>query len=235
MNKTIVITGGSKGIGKSIALKFAQENFDIYTCSRNQDDLLKLKNELNSLNQNITLYTLNCDLSTKDGCNGFINFINDNTKKIDILVNNVGTFIPGKLIEEDDSALEKMIDINLYSNYWITKGLIKLMTNYREGHIFNICSIASKVAYANGGSYCISKFALYGMSQCLREELKDFDVKVTAVLPGAVRTGSWDGTTLPDERFIIPDDVSNSIFSAYDTSKGATIEEIIIRPQLGDI
>ena len=235
MNKTIVITGGSKGIGKSIALKFAQENFDIYTCSRNQDDLLKLKNELNSLNQNITLYTLNCDLSTKDGCNGFINFINDNTKKIDILVNNVGTFIPGKLIEEDDSALEKMIDINLYSNYWITKGLIKLMTNYREGHIFNICSIASKVAYANGGSYCISKFALYGMSQCLREELKDFDVKVTAVLPGAVRTGSWDGTTLPDERFIIPDDVSNSIFSAYNTSKGATIEEIIIRPQLGDI
>ncbi|MBI95212.1 MAG: short-chain dehydrogenase [Flammeovirgaceae bacterium] len=235
MNKTIVITGGSKGIGKSIALKFAQENFDIYTCSRNQDDLLKLKNELNSLNQNITLYTLKCDLSTKDGCNGFINFINDNTKKIDILVNNVGTFIPGKLIEEDDSALEKMIDINLYSNYWITKGLIKLMTNYREGHIFNICSIASKVAYANGGSYCISKFALYGMSQCLREELKDFDVKVTAVLPGAVRTGSWDGTTLPDERFIIPDDVSNSIFSAYNTSKGATIEEIIIRPQLGDI
>ena len=235
MNKTIVITGGSKGIGKSIALKFAQENFDIYTCSRNQDDLLKLKNELNSLNQNITLYTFSCDLSTKDGCNSFINFINDNTKKIDILVNNVGTFIPGKLIEEDDSALEKMIDINLYSNYWITKGLIKLMTNYREGHIFNICSIASKVAYANGGSYCISKFALYGMSQCLREELKDFDVKVTAVLPGAVRTGSWDGTTLPDERFIVPDDVSNSIFSAYDTSKGATIEEIIIRPQLGDI
>ena len=235
MNKTIVITGGSKGIGKSIALKFAQENFDIYTCSRNQDDLLKLKNELNSLNQNITLYTFSCDLSTKDGCNSFINFINDNTKKIDILVNNVGTFIPGKLIEEDDSALEKMIDINLYSNYWITKGLINLMTNYREGHIFNICSIASKVAYANGGSYCISKFALYGMSQCLREELKDFDVKVTAVLPGAVRTGSWDGTTLPDERFIIPDDVSNSIFSAYDTSKGATIEEIIIRPQLGDI
>ena len=128
-----------------------------------------------------------------------------------------------------------MIDINLYSNYWITKGLINLMTNFREGHIFNICSIASKVAYANGGSYCISKFALYGMSQCLREELKDFDVKVTAVLPGAVRTGSWDGTTLPDERFIIPEDVSNSIFSAYNTSKGATIEEIIIRPQLGDI
>ena len=151
------------------------------------------------------------------------------------MVNNVGTFIPGKLIEEEDSALEQMININLYSNYWVTKGLVNLMTNKKEGHIFNMCSIASKVAYANGGSYCISKFAFYGMSQCLREELKDFNIKVTSVLPGAVRTGSWDGTLLPDDRFIKPDDVSSSIYSAYNTSKGATIEEIIIRPQLGDI
>ena len=98
-----------------------------------------------------------------------------------------------------------------------------------------MCSIASKIAYENGGSYCISKFALYGMSQCLREELKIFSVKVTSVLPGATRTGSWDGTLLPDDRFIKPDDVSKSIYSAYNTSKGATIEEIIIRPQLGDI
>ena len=69
----------------------------------------------------------------------------------------------------------------------------------------------------------------------MREELKDFNIKVTSVLPGAVRTGSWDGTLLPDDRFIKPDDVSSSIYSAYNTSKGATIEEIIIRPQLGDI
>ena len=144
-------------------------------------------------------------------------------------------FFQGKLIEEDDSALENMISINLYSNYWVTKGLVNLMTQKKEGHIFNMCSIASKIAYANGGSYCISKFALYGMSQCVREELKDLGVKVTSVLPGAVRTGSWDGTLLPDDRFIKPDDVSNSIYSAFNTSKGATIEEIIIRPQLGDI
>ena len=155
--------------------------------------------------------------------------------KIDVLVNNVGTFVPGKLIDEEDTALEKMININLFSNYWVTKGLVSILTQKKKGHIFNMCSIASKVAYANGGSYCISKFALYGMSQCLREELKDYNIKVTSVLPGAVRTGSWDGTLLPDERFINPDDVSNSIYSSYRTSKGATIEEIIIRPQLGDI
>lgn len=235
MKKTLIITGGSKGIGRSIAIKFAKNNFDIFTCSRNQDELNKLESEIKSINPKIKVSTLVSDLSTKEGSLNFIDFVIKNTNKIDVLVNNVGTFIPGKLIEEEDSALEQMININLYSNYWVTKGLVNLMTNKKEGHIFNMCSIASKVAYANGGSYCISKFAFYGMSQCLREELKDFNIKVTSVLPGAVRTGSWDGTLLPDDRFIKPDDVSNSIYSAYNTSKGATIEEIIIRPQLGDI
>ena len=235
MNKTLIITGGSKGIGRSIAIKFAKNNFDIFTCSRNQDELSKLESEIKSINPKIKVSTLVSDLSTKEGSLNFIDFVIKNTNKIDVLVNNVGTFIPGKLIEEEDSALEQMININLYSNYWVTKGLVNLMTNKKEGHIFNMCSIASKVAYANGGSYCISKFAFYGMSQCLREELKDFNIKVTSVLPGAVRTGSWDGTLLPDDRFIKPDDVSSSIYSAYNTSKGATIEEIIIRPQLGDI
>ena len=235
MKKTLIITGGSKGIGRSISIKFAKNNFDIFTCSRNQDELNKLESEIKSINPKIKVSTLVSDLSTKEGSLNFIDFIIKNTNKIDVLVNNVGTFIPGKLIEEEDSALEQMININLYSNYWVTKGLVNLMTNKKEGHIFNMCSIASKVAYANGGSYCISKFAFYGMSQCLREELKDFNIKVTSVLPGAVRTGSWDGTLLPDDRFIKPDDVSSSIYSAYNTSKGATIEEIIIRPQLGDI
>ena len=235
MKKTLIITGGSKGIGRSISIKFAKNNFDIFTCSRNQDELNKLESEIKSINPKIKVSTLVSDLSTKEGSLNFIDFVIKNTNKIDVLVNNVGTFIPGKLIEEEDSALEQMININLYSNYWVTKGLVNLMTNKKEGHIFNMCSIASKVAYANGGSYCISKFAFYGMSQCLREELKDFNIKVTSVLPGAVRTGSWDGTLLPDDRFIKPDDVSSSIYSAYNTSKGATIEEIIIRPRLGDI
>ena len=235
MNKTLIITGGSKGIGRSIAMKFAENNFDIYTCSRNKDELKTLESDIKSLNPKVKVFTIDSDLSTKVGSLNFIDFVKNKTDKIDVLINNVGTFVPGKLIEEDDSALENMININLYSNYWVTKGLVNLMTQKKEGHIFNMCSIASKIAYANGGSYCISKFALYGMSQCLREELKDLGIKVTSVLPGAVRTGSWDGTLLPDDRFIKPDDVSNSIYSAFNTSKGATIEEIIIRPQLGDI
>lgn len=98
-----------------------------------------------------------------------------------------------------------------------------------------MCSTASIVPYVNGGSYCISKFALLGMSRVLREEMKPFGVKVTAVLPGATLTASWDGTDLPKERFMQPEDVAEAIWTAYSLSPNSVLEELLIRPQLGDI
>ena len=98
-----------------------------------------------------------------------------------------------------------------------------------------MCSIASIKAYPNGGSYAISKFALLGFSKVLREELKEFGIRVTAILPGATRTASWDGVELPDDRFMKVEDVADTIFSAYSLSSRSVVEEILIRPQLGDI
>ena len=146
----------------------------------------------------------------------------------DILVNNVGTFVPGKIYNEEEGVLKKMINTNLYSNYFISRGIIPDMLSKKNGHIFNVCSIASKKAYSNGGAYCVSKFALYGMSLCLREELKDYGIKVTSVLPGATLTSSWDGTKVDKNRFVSPEDIAESIFSIYNMSKGANVEEIII-------
>jgi short-subunit dehydrogenase len=98
-----------------------------------------------------------------------------------------------------------------------------------------MCSIASIKAYPNGGSYAISKFALLGFSKVLREELKEYGVRVTAVLPGATRTASWDAIDLPEDRFMRAEDVAETVFSAYSISERSVVEEIIIRPQLGDI
>ena len=91
------------------------------------------------------------------------------------------------------------------------------------------------MAYPNGGSYSISKFALLGFSKALREELKLNNIRVTAVLPGATRTASWEGVDLPETRFIKPEDVADAVFGAYTLSPGSVVEEILIRPQLGDI
>jgi short-subunit dehydrogenase len=128
-----------------------------------------------------------------------------------------------------------MIETNLYSVYDLCRGLIPDMIVCRRGHIFNLCSIASIVAYPNGGSYSVSKFALYGLTKALREELKPYSIKVTALLPGATLTASWDGVNLPESRFIKASDIAQTIWSAYKLSDNAVIEEILIRPQLGDI
>ena len=156
-------------------------------------------------------------------------------EKVDILVNNSGLFIPGKVTEEDDEALPFMINTNLYSAYYMTKAIVGDMIKRRSGHIFNLCSTASITPYINGGSYCISKYALYGMTKVLREETKEHNVRVTAILPGATLTASWEGVDLPPERFIKAEDVAMAIYNAYILSENSVVEELLIRPQLGDI
>jgi short-subunit dehydrogenase len=104
-----------------------------------------------------------------------------------------------------------------------------------RGHIFNICSIASLNAYENGGSYSISKFALLGFSKNLRLELKDKGIKVTAVCPGAVYTNSWAGSGVDPQRIMEANDIAEMIYAATQLSPQAVVEDIVMRPLLGDL
>ena len=103
------------------------------------------------------------------------------------------------------------------------------------GHIFNICSIAALQAYAGGGSYSISKFALNGFSQNLRHELKDHKIKITTVFPGAVFTDSWGDFDNSSGRIMEAEDIASMILACTKLSPQAVPEEIILRPQLGDL
>ena len=235
MEKYILVTGGTKGIGRAIIEKFAAEGFHIITCARNEKDLGELKL---TIERNFTfskVHYLAADLGQEADRSRFIAFVHSLKVKIEVLVNNTGLFIPGKLYEEPDTVLPQLIGTNLYSAYYVTKDLLPDMMKRKSGHIFNICSTASIMAYPNGGAYSITKFALYGMTKCLREELKDFGIKVTAVLPGATLTASWEGVDLPAERFMKSEDVGNLIYAAFTLSKNSVVEELLIRPQLGDI
>jgi len=235
MNKLIVLTGGTKGIGKAIVEKFAEEGFDLITCARNQKTLHSLQAEINSQFPSIKINTLPVDLSRTDDVQKFIEFVQDFNKPVDVLVNNAGVYLPGNSFEEPEGQLETLINTNLYGPYHLTRGLIRGMIDRKSGYIFNICSIASIMAYKNSGSYTISKFAMLGFTKSLRDEMKPFNIRVTAVIPGAVLTSSWDGMDIPAERFIKPQDVANSLFSAYTLSDSSVIEELLIRPQLGDL
>ncbi|MEI9935418.1 MAG: SDR family oxidoreductase [Ferruginibacter sp.] len=117
-------------------------------------------------------YTMAIDLSKKEEVQEFGKWVLNKTASIDILINNAGQYLPGNIYDEDAGILEKMIGINLYSAYHLTRILLPKMIEAKKGHIFNITSIAGLQAYPNGGSYSISKFALAGFSKNLREELK---------------------------------------------------------------
>lgn len=235
MNKLLMVTGGTKGIGRAVIEKFAANTTDIVTCARNKKDLEDLQRSLEKNYPAIRVYTFPADMSDKQQVKDFCAFVLGLHRPVDILVNNAGYFLPGEISTEQEGTLESMINANLYSAYYTTRGVVADMKAQRSGHIFNMCSIASIQAYPNGGSYAISKFALLGFSKCLREELKPFNIRVTAVLPGATRTASWEGTDLPDERFMKAEDVADTIFSVYALSGRSVVEEILIRPQLGDI
>lgn len=230
----VVITGGTKGIGKALVQKFSSEGHHIATCARNAPALNALKKEIEHQYGN-KVYVQTADLSVTEDLNTFISFTKRIGEPIEVLINNTGVFIPGAIHAEEAGSLRKMIDTNLYSAYDITRAFIGEMMERKSGHIFNICSIASITAYANGGSYAISKHAMYGFSKCLREEMKEYGVKVTAVLPGATYTASWEGAGLPEERFSKASDIAAMIYATYQLSANSDVEEILIRPQLGDI
>jgi short-subunit dehydrogenase len=229
----IVITGASRGIGAAIAERFASEGNTLILCARNQE---KLNSFADALQQRTgaTVLTYAADISKKEEAMAFGKWILQHCP-VDVLVNNAGSFVPGSIHDEADGNLEKMIEVNLYSAYHLTRALVPQMIERRSGHIFNMCSIASLKAYANGGSYSISKFALAGFSKNLREELMPHNIKVTTVYPGAVYTDSWSGSGVAPERIMESKDIAEMMFAAAHLSPQACVEEIVVRPQLGDL
>ena len=237
MEKYVVVTGGSKGIGRAVVLSFLRAGFAVVTCARSAEDLARLQTDVTQEVPGARLHTLAADLSRPEECRRFTDFVLGLGGEVEVLVNNTGSFLPGRLQDEpqDGSQLRQMLAVNLLSAYDVTLALLPGLIARRRGHIFNICSTASIMAYPNGGSYGIAKHALYGFTRNLREELKEQNVRVTAVLPGATLTASWEGVDLPAERFVRAEDVAAAIYAAYSLSPQAVLEELLIRPQLGDL
>ncbi len=205
------------------------------TCARKQADLDNLVYEVKSSFSSARIWAEQADLSKKDQVLGFADFIKSLNKPVDVLLNNTGVFFPGSVHNEEEGNLELMIETNLYSAYYLTRALIEGMIANKSGHIFTTGSIAGIQAYDNGGSYSISKFALLGFTKALREEMKPHGVRVTSILPGATYTASWEGVDLPESRFMKAADIADTIFAAYSLSPHTVLEEVILRPQLGDI
>ncbi|MCB9232457.1 MAG: SDR family oxidoreductase [Bacteroidia bacterium] len=225
--KRVFISGASRGIGLECARKFVENGHEVIICARGEENLQAAKMEIPEL------ITYTCDISKKEEVKALAFKIRMEHGPIDVLVNNGGIYIPGEVWSEPDEAYEQLIAVNLHSAVYFTKAFIADMVERKSGTIINMCSIASIMPY--GGTYSITKYALLGFSKNLRNEMKDKGIRVIAILPGATYTSSWEGSGLPAERMMPAEDIAEVVWTAYNLSARTVVEEVILRPQLGDI
>jgi short-subunit dehydrogenase len=230
----VIVTGASRGIGKAVAEIFAANGHDLFLSSRNEVALYKAMEELQTNYPSVSIKAKAFDLSDKQQAKDLGNWCLKYTVP-DIIVNNAGLFEPGSVYNEPEGVLESQLAINVSSAYHLTRILLPQMMKRKSGHIVNLCSIASLDSYNNGGAYSISKFAMYGFSKNLREEMKPYNIKVTAVHPGAVLTDSWSGYDNSSNRIMEAEDIAKMIYACTQLSAGACVEDIVMRPQLGDL
>lgn len=234
MMKTLVITGGTRGIGNKIVTRFLEEGFRVFTCGSTTESVKNLQQQFKgTVGRRLHVKVVN--LSRKEEIQAWARQVLSSTDAVHILIHNVGIFKPGMISEEPDGQFEDMIQTNLASAYHCNRAFLPRIKMQGYGDIFHICSIASITAYPNGGSYCISKFGLLGLSRTLREELKPHGIRVISMLPGATNTDSWSGVDLPENRIMPPEDISDLVWAIHNLKSQTVVEEIVIRPQLGDL
>jgi short-subunit dehydrogenase len=231
--RNAVITGATQGIGKAVAEKLLAHGFNIAVCARSESDLKQLSEAWQARYPDASIAAITADFSDTEAVARFAMQVRQRFSDIHMLVNNAGIFQPGDIATEPDGQLEQMMQVNLFAAYHLTRTLLPQMN--AGAHIFNMCSVASLKAYPNGGAYGITKYALMGFSENLREELKPRGIRVTALCPGATWSRSWSGSGVHEDRMMKATDVADMLWAAYSLSNQADVETIIMRPLAGDL
>ena len=230
IGKSALVTGASKGMGKAIAIALATEGYDLAVCARNLEGLEELEREIRKKNPAVKVYLKACDFSYEKNVEELAQWVEDKFPVLNVLVNNVGLYERISLLKEGPDVLNRHMQVNLNTAHFLSAYFGRIMRDAGKGHIFSITSIATREPVKEAGSYTITKFALSGLTQVLRKELRSFGVKVTEIIPSSTFTSSWEGTTIPADQFIWPEDIAKTLLACLSMSKGANIDEVVIRP-----
>lgn len=228
---SVLITGGSKGIGLSIAKMFAEKtDHPLVLIARNTSDLEKAKQQCLDWGAP-KVETISADLTSEKE----IAAIDFRLLKPGILVNNAGVFLFKQLADTTAEEFDRQYRLNTFSTFNITKQVLPVLKEQERGLIVNICSQASKKGYGDSGAYTMSKHALLGYTRSLRKELAKTNIAVTAINLGQTYSTSWEGVDIETEKLIDPEDVGRMIVSLSELSARSVVEEIDIMPQGGEV
>lgn len=215
-NKTAIITGAGKGIGKAIAIALAKEGVDLGLIARTSSDLESLQTFLKDT-YSIQVHTVTADISNKTEVEAAVSKLIEQLGVIDILINNAGIAQFGTLADMDPLQWERIIQVNLMGTYYVTHSVLPFMLKQDGGDIINIASTAGERGFATGSAYCASKFAILGLTESLLQEVRKSNIRVVALTPSTVNTelAVNNGLKIGDEdRMMQPEDVAELAVAA---------------------
>jgi len=236
MKPFILITGASQGIGAAIAKAFAREipGCRLALVSRSVRNLAKVVQSCTKLGASVA-EVFPCDVSDADAVEAMALAVTKRLGVPDVLINNAGVFRGAPITEMKVADFDQIVAVNLRSVFLVSRAFIPAMVKRGRGDIFNMSSIAGLAAYPNGAAYCAAKFGVTGLTKVMRMELKDKGVRVTAVHPGATVSPSWKASGIAPERMMPAEDVARAFVDIYQMSRRTVVEEIVLRPQRGDV
>lgn len=185
-DKVIVITGGSSGLGETLAIRFAREKAIIILLARNKTNLKKVANEIKKAGCFVQYYI--CDITNKNDVITTFEKIKQSFGKIDILINNAGVWLEGNTENATEDNVKNVFNVNIIGMVFVTQEALKIMKISGKGHIVNISSLAGKIPSGKWSIYSSTKFAVRGFTNSLKEELKDTKIRVSGVYPGGINT-----------------------------------------------
>ena len=230
---TAIITGASTGIGKHISIKLSENNYHVVLISRNKQKLQLVEKYIKEIVNDCSMVC--ADVGRKSSMKKISSNIDINS--IDILINNAGIGIFNKIENISVSEWDKQISTNLRGSFLMTKLVIDKMIEKQSGKIVFINSVAGLNPYPFSSAYVTSKYGLRGFSSSLREELREHNIKVISIHPGAIDTPFWDNIKgdFPREEMLSVEDVATATVDAILAKNNVVHEEVVIRRTAGDI
>ncbi|HVU17912.1 MAG TPA: SDR family oxidoreductase [Candidatus Didemnitutus sp.] len=233
---TIVVTGASQGLGAAIARAFATSfpGARLALVARSKGNLERVA-ESCSKKGRVTAAAFVCDVTDESAVAAMAAAVMKRWGAPTILVNNAGRFLGRPLLETTAADFDGQLAANLRSAFLVSQAFLPAMVKRRSGDVINISSIAGKQAYPNGAAYCAAKHGLTGLSAVMRAELKPHGIRVCCVHPGATWTPSWRGSGISPRRMMPAEDVADAIVGIARLGRRTVVEDIVLRPQLGDV
>ena len=230
----ILITGASRGIGYATAAKLCARSQKLFVTAKHSSTIEKAVQSLRSLCSGEICFFNFDQADSKLSSEKLKDWINKKTDYLDAIILCAGDYVEGKIQNINDSDFINNMNTNFYFNYYAVNALIPLLKNSKNPRIIIIGSTAAYGAYSVP-TYSVTKWALRGYAKNLRKELIDDGIGVTFISPGGTLTDMWEGVELPPNRLLEPCDIAKVVDIIFDLSPQAVVDEIIIKPILGDV